>query len=164
MAGDKGDTLSALSDQEEDCMEEKNTNDTIYVIEKAKQKEPVEKLLENSKQLDTVSELIKAKLGGMKLDDLAYEIGISYAAISKIVTEKIRPRRDVLLAIAFVLKMNVEEVQQLLKSGKHATLTSSDPRDIVIIHGKVENMELAEINKVLIQHELKPLTSDIRTF
>lgn len=145
-------------------MEEKNTIDTIYVIEKAKQKEPVEKLLENSKQLDTVSELIKAKLGGMKLDDLAYEIGISYAAISKIVTEKIRPRRDVLLAIAFVLKMNVEEVQQLLKSGKHATLTSSDPRDIVIIHGKVENMELAEINKVLIQHELKPLTSDIRTF
>lgn len=145
-------------------MEEKNTIDTIYVIEKAKQKEPVEKLLENSKQLDTVSELIKAKLDGMKLDDLAYEIGISYAAISKIVTEKIRPRRDVLLAIAFVLKMNVEEVQQLLKSGKHATLTSSDPRDIVIIHGKVENMELAEINKVLIQHELKPLTSDIRTF
>ncbi len=153
-----------LKDQEENRMEEKNTFDTIHVIEKAKQKEPVEKSLENSKQLDTVSEIIKAKLGDMKLDDLAYEIGISYAAISKIVTEEIQPRRNVLLAIAFVLKMQVEEVQQLLKSGKHATLTSSDPRDIVIIHGKVENMELAEINKVLIQHGLKPLTSDIRSF
>lgn len=153
-----------LKDQEENRMEEKNTFDTIHVIEKAKQKEPVEKSLENSKQLDTVSEIIKAKLGDMKLDDLAYEIGISYAAISKIVTEEIQPRRNVLLAIAFVLKMQVEEVQQLLKSGKHATLTSSDPRDIVIIHGKVENMELAEINKVLIQHGFKPLTSDIRSF
>ena len=153
-----------LKDQEENRMEEKNTFDTIHVIEKAKQKEPVEKSLENSKQLDTVSEIIKAKLGDMKLDDLAYEIGISYAAISKIVTEEIQPRRNVLLAIAFVLKMQVEEVQQLLKSGKHATLTSSDLRDIVIIHGKVENMELAEINKVLIQHGLKPLTSDLRSF
>lgn len=153
-----------LKDQEENRMEEKNTFDTIHVIEKAKQKEPVEKSLENSKQLDTVSEIIKAKLGDMKLDDLAYEIGISYAAISKIVTEEIQPRRNVLLAIAFVLKMQVEEVQQLLKSGKHATLTSSDLRDIVIIHGKVENMELAEINKVLIQHGFKPLTSDIRSF
>ena len=136
-----------LKDQEENRMEEKNTFDTIHVIEKAKQKEPVEKSLENSKQLDTVSEIIKAKLGDMKLDDLAYEIGISYAAISKIVTEEIQPRRNVLLAIAFVLKMQVEEVQQLLKSGKHATLTSIDPRDIVIIHGKVENLSLIHISE-----------------
>lgn len=145
-------------------MEEKNTNETVIMISEAENGKSLEELLQNTVQLDTVPELIRSKLGGMKLEDLAYEIGISYAAISKIVTEKIRPRRDVLLAIAFVLKMNVEEVQQLLKSGHHARLTSSDPRDIVIIHGKVENMDLSEINKVLIQHEFKPLTSDNRTF
>jgi transcriptional regulator with XRE-family HTH domain len=145
-------------------MGERGTKKTEIIISSAEQGKSLEELLQNTTQLDTVSELIKSKLGGMKLDDLAYEIGISYAAISKIVTEKIRPRRDVLLAIAFVLRMNVEEVQQLLKSGQHATLTSSNPRDIVIIHGKVENMELAEINKVLTQHEFKPLTSDTRTF
>ena len=145
-------------------MGERGTKKTEIIISSAEQGKSLEELLQNTTQLDTVSELIKSKLGGMKLDDLAYEIGISYAAISKIVTEKIRPRRDVLLAIAFVLRMNVEEVQQLLKSGQHATLTSSNPRDIVIIHGKVENMELAEINKVLKQHEFKPLTSDTRTF
>ena len=145
-------------------MGERGTKKTEIIISSAEQGKSLEELLQNTTQLDTVSELIKSKLGGMKLDDLASEIGISYAAISKIVTEKIRPRRDVLLAIAFVLRMNVEEVQQLLKSGQHATLTSSNPRDIVIIHGKVENMELAEINKVLTQHEFKPLTSDTRTF
>ncbi len=145
-------------------MGERGTKKTEIIISSAEQGKSLEELLQNTTQLDTVSELIKSKLGGMKLDDLAYEIGISYATISKIVTEKIRPRRDVLLAIAFVLRMNVEEVQQLLKSGQHATLTSSNPRDIVIIHGKVENMELAEINKVLTQHEFKPLTSDTRTF
>ena len=145
-------------------MGERGTKKTEIIISSAEQGKSLEELLQNTTQLDTVSELIKSKLGGMKLDDLAYEIGISYAAISKIVTEKIWPRRDVLLAIAFVLRMNVEEVQQLLKSGQHATLTSSNPRDIVIIHGKVENMELAEINKVLTQHEFKPLTSDTRTF
>ena len=145
-------------------MGERGTKKTEIIVSSAEQGKSLEELLQNTTQLDTVSELIKSKLGGMKLDDLAYEIGISYAAISKIVTEKIRPRRDVLLAIAFVLRMNVEEVQQLLKSGQHATLTSSNPRDIVIIHGKVENMELAEINKVLTQHEFKPLTSDTRTF
>jgi len=145
-------------------MGERGTKKTEIIISSAEQGKSLEELLQNTTQLDTVSELIKSKLGGMKLDDLAYEIGISYAAISKIVTEKIRPRRDVLLAIAFVLRMNVEEVQQLLKSGQHATLTSSNPLDIVIIHGKVENMELAEINKVLTQHEFKPLTSDTRTF
>ena len=145
-------------------MGERGTKKTEIIISSAEQGKSLEELLQNTTQLDTVSEIIKSKLGGMKLDDLAYEIGISYAAISKIVTEKIRPRRDVLLAIAFVLRMNVEEVQQLLKSGQHATLTSSNPRDIVIIHGKVENMELAEINKVLTQHEFKPLTSDTRTF
>lgn len=145
-------------------MEERSANGTKIIILDAEQGKPLEESLQKTTHLDTVSKFIQAKLGEIKLDDLAYEIGISYAAISKIVTEKIRPSRDVLLAIAFVLKMQVEEVQQLLKSGKHATLTSSDPRDIVIIHGKVKNMELSEINKVLTQHGLKPLTSDIRTF
>lgn len=145
-------------------MEDKNTNETQYVISDAKEGKSLEELLQNAAQLKTVSELIQTKLGGMKLDDLAFKIGISYAAISKIVTEKIRPKRDVLLAIAFVLNMNVEEVQQLLKSGHHARLTGSDPRDIVIIHGRVENMGLPEMNQLLMQHEFKPLTSDIRPF
>lgn len=145
-------------------MGEEHKSLTNMMIADAEKGKSLEELLQNAARIETVSELIHSKLGEMTLDDLGYEIGLSYAGISKIVSEKIRPKRDILLAIAFVLKMNIEEAQQLLKSGRHAGLTSSDQRDITIIHGKVENLSLTQMNQVLLQHDFKPLTSDVRTF
>lgn len=145
-------------------MGEEQKSLTNIIIDDAKKGKPLEELLQNTAQLKTVSEIIRSRLGGMTLDDLGYEIGISCAGMSKIADDKIRPKRDVLLAIAFVLGMNVEEMQQLLKSGQHAGLTGSVPRDIVIIHGRVESLSLTEMNKTLIRHDFKPLTSAVRSF
>ena len=145
-------------------MKEEHNSLTQIVISDAQKGKSLEELLQNAAPLETVSEMILSKLEGMTLDDLGYEIGVSYNAISKIAAEKIRPGRDVLLAIAFVLGMDIVETQQLVKSGRHAGLTGSDQRDIIIIHARVENMGLSEVNKMLVQHGFRPLTSDSRDF
>lgn len=130
---------------------------THYVINSAKEGETLEKLLENSSPLKPVSVLIMSKLGDMALDKLAVEVGISHAAIYKIRNGKIRPKRDVLLAMAFVLNMTIEETQQFLKSGRRSKLTASDPRDVTIIYGLYRGMSLDKMDSLLEEKQFTPL-------
>lgn len=130
---------------------------TDYVINSAKEGETLEKLLENSSPPKPVSVLIMSKLGDMTLDKLAVEVGISHAAIYKIRNGKIRPKRDVLLAMAFVLNMTMEETQQFLKSGRRSKLTASDPRDVTIIYGRSRGMSLDKMESLLEEKQFAPL-------
>lgn len=136
--------------------------DTDYIINSAKEGETLEKLLESSSPLKPVSVLIMSKLGDMSLDKLAVEVGISHAAIYKIRNGKIRPKRDVLLAMAFVLNMTPEETQQFLKSGRRSKLTAGDLRDVAIIYGRSQGMSLDKMEALLEEKQFAPLVPQKR--
>ena len=132
---------------------------TDIIINGAANGRSVEELLSETLPLEPVSGLILSRLGELSLDDLAIEVGISHSAIYKIREGKIRPQRDVLLAMAFVLKMTVAETQQFLKSGHRAPLTGCDCRDVSIIFGLSTKMSLDEMESLLEKKQFAPLIS-----
>lgn len=132
---------------------------TDLIIQDAASGRSLEELLSETLPLEPVSGLILSKLGELSLDDLATEVGISHSAIYKIRHGKIRPQRDVLLAMAFVLKMTVAETQRLLKSGHRARLTGSDSRDVSIIFGLSTKKSLDEMEALLEERQFAPLVS-----
>ena len=75
---------------------------TDIIINGAANGRSLEELLSETLPLEPVSGLILSRLGELSLDDLAIEVGISHSAIYKIREGKIRPQRDVLLAMACV--------------------------------------------------------------
>lgn len=132
---------------------------TDIIIHGAASGRSLEELLSETLPLEPVSGLILSKLGELSLDDLATEVGISHSAIYKVRDGKIRPQRNVLLAMAFALKMTVAETQQFLKSGHRARLTGSDPRDVSIIFGLSSKMSLDEMEALLEEQQFAPLIS-----
>lgn len=132
---------------------------TDIIINGAANGRSLEELLSETLPLEPVSGLILSRLGELSLDDLATEVGISHSAIYKIRDGKIRPQRNVLLAMAFVLKMTVAETQRFLKSGHRARLTGSDPRDVSIIFGLSQKKSLDEMEALLEERQFAPLVS-----
>lgn len=71
---------------------------------------------------------------------------------------KQRPEQDVLLRMAFALELTGEETQQLLKAGHRAPLTASRPRDIAVIFGLQNGLTLDEMDGILMERGMDPLT------
>ena len=96
-------------------------------------------------------------LSGLERLDMTMECMTEMAYINratgyKIINNKMRPKQDVLLRIAFALKFGPEETQELLKSGYCALLTASSPRDVVPIYGLKHHLLLEEIDELLIEY------------
>lgn len=72
---------------------------------------------------------------------------------------KQRPEQDVLLRMAFALELTGEETQQLLKAGHRAQLTASRPRDIAVIFGLQNGLTLDEMDGILMERGMDPLTT-----
>lgn len=57
--------------------------------------------------------------------------------------------RDVLISIAFSMKLSLEETQLLLRISKFAILDSRNRRDSVIIYGLTHNLTVFETDDIL---------------
>ena len=75
----------------------------------------------------------------------------------KIMNGQRRPSRDVLLRVALVLQLDLEEAQQLLKVGRHAPLTPRDSRDQAVIRGLLHKKSLYDVDEMLDQQGEEPL-------
>jgi hypothetical protein len=75
----------------------------------------------------------------------------------KIMNGQRRPSRDVLLRVALVLKLDLEEAQQLLKVGRHAPLTPRDSRDQAVIRGLLHKKSLYDVDEILDRQGEEPL-------
>lgn len=133
---------------------------TDIVIEGAADGKSVDALLQDMSPLKPLQALILEKLRDKSVETLSRDIAVSYAEVQKIMNGKKHPKRDILLSIAFVLHMNIVETQQLLKSGRRALLTGSDPRDVMIIYGLTNHISLTEMNAILKQRGLEPLLKE----
>lgn len=130
-------------------MNNENVNKTLLMIDKMSRGASLEELLRQSTPMKTLPQLLLPKLGDMSLDTLAVKAGCSRANVYKIMGGKSHPEKDMLLRIAFVLRLSVEDTQQLLKSARRSPLSSGIPRDVCVMYGLMNGLTLEEMDLVL---------------
>ena len=69
--------------------------------------------------------------------------------VYKVMNGTRKPSRNILISIAFGMKMSLEEVQLLLRISKQARLDSRDKRDSIIIYGFVNALSIYETDDLL---------------
>lgn len=67
------------------------------------------------------------------------------------------PSRNKLIALAFGVRLSVEETQKLLKISGNRELYARDERDAIILFALHHNMTISDANELLYEHELKLL-------
>ncbi len=137
--------------------EEKRT--TIMMIERAKRGESLEQMLKEIKQSRTLPQILLPRMKDMSNEVLADLAGCSRAYVYGIMNGTKHPGKDLLLRIAFVLGMSVDEAQEMLKTAHRAQLSSKDHRDVCIIFGLVHGLDLETMDEVLLEQDQKPLSA-----
>ena len=59
------------------------------------------------------------------------------------------PSRDVLIRVALILHLEVEQAQALLKAGHRAQLTPRDDRDAILLSCLIRRLSLADADELL---------------
>lgn len=67
------------------------------------------------------------------------------------------PERKKLLALAVGMRLNLEELQTLLKCSGYAPLYAKNPFDCVVIFGVCKGLTVAEINELLFDYGMETL-------
>lgn len=71
-----------------------------------------------------------------------------------------KPSRQILLTIAFGLKLSLEETQLLLRVSKLALLDSRDKRDSIIIYALVNHLSVFQADDLLAENGFVTLQKD----
>ena len=117
-------------------MGEDRVNRTILMIEAMGSGASLDEMLKKAEPMKTLPEMILPKLRDMSFDTLGVLAGCSRANIYKLMSGKSHPEKDMLLRIAFVLRLSVEDTQQLLKSARRSPLSSGQiPSAVRLIGG-----------------------------
>lgn len=132
---------------------------TVMMIERANSGESLEQMLKAIKQARKLPQILLPRIGGMSNEVLADLAGCSRAYVYGIMKGVKHPEKDLLLRIAFVLGMDVDETQEMLKTAHRAALSSRDKRDICVIFGLVNRLDLETMDEVLLEQGQKPLSS-----
>ena len=124
---------------------------TSFLIDQMKKGMSFNEVIEDVKPAESLPSLLLKYTGraGMSTERMAEFAGLSRAAGYKIMNGKMRPEADSLIRLAFVLELNVEETQALLKSGHRAMLSGGDQRDAAILYGLINGLSLAEMDELL---------------
>ena len=67
------------------------------------------------------------------------------------------PERNKLLCLAISMKLNIDEVQQMLKCAGYAPLYVKIPFDSIILFGFCKELSVIEINELLYEYGLETL-------
>lgn len=67
------------------------------------------------------------------------------------------PERKKLLCLAIGMGLNIDEVQQLLKSAGYSQLYVKKPFDSVVLYGFCKGLSVVEINEQLYKYDLETL-------
>lgn len=89
--------------------------------------------------------------------DAAKESGVG-EYVYKILNGTRKPSRNVLIAVALGMKLELEETQLLLRISKFAVLDSRDKRDSVIIYGLVNHLTVFNVDDLLTQNDMVTLS------
>ncbi|MBQ6174839.1 MAG: hypothetical protein IJK28_09460 [Clostridia bacterium] len=136
---------------------------TIRMIDEMGKGASLDEMLKASQPMKSISQLILPHLGDMSYETLGVLAGTSRANVYKLMDGRSHPEQDVLLRIAFTLQMDVEETQQLLKSAHRSQLTATIPRDVCLLYGLLNRLDLMEMDEVLREKGFKPLWPEAKT-
>lgn len=67
------------------------------------------------------------------------------------------PERGKVLALAIGMGLNLEQVQQLLKTAGYSTLYVKRPFDSIVLYGICKKMSVAQINELLYDYGMETL-------
>jgi len=108
----------------------------------------------NKSTSDYLNELIQIK--NINISVVAKDSGAG-EYVYKIFKGDRKPSRDVLLSIAFGMKLSLEETQFLLRLSKFAILDSRDKRDSTIIYAIMHDLSVFQLDDVLDNNGLTTL-------
>ena len=141
-------------------MDSEKKRTTIMLIERASRGESLEQMLKAIRQSRKLPQILLPRMGGMSNEALADLAGCSRAYVYGIMKGVKHPEKDLLLRIAFVLGMDVEETQEMLQTAHRAPLSARDRRDICLIFGLANGLDLETMDEVLAEQGQKPLFPD----
>ena len=137
-----------------------NTGPTEMAISRLKNGTPVTKILQETRS-PTLGDYLFEFLckTNRSTETIAGLAGLNKSSLYRILNAEVCPQRNVLLRLSRIVNMNLSETQKLLKLGNLASLSGSNPRDIVIIDGILRNLDIVDINNNLTKNGFSDLFS-----
>lgn len=110
-------------------------------------------------QISTLPEYLESWLQkrGRSRADVVRASNLNRAYVYQIFSGRKYPSRDKVIALAFGLRLNTEEVQTLLKQAGYRELYPRDPRDALLLHSLSRGQTIIEANEVLYDHNIEVL-------
>lgn len=138
---------------------------TMDVFEAIKTQSNIEDFIESNKEIYKSNDLQyrmneHLNLKGLSLASLLPHMQCSKAYLYMIYNGTRKPSREIVIQIAYALKLSLEECQQLLKCSGLAALYSKDQRDSIIIHYMYHKKSILDTNDLLINKGYQPLLND----
>lgn len=100
-------------------------------------------------------ELVAQK--GIKKADAIKRSGLNESYAYQIFNGIRIPERKKLLSLAVGMKLNLEEIQILLKTSQYAQLYAKNEYDCIVIYGICHGLSVIEINSLLYDHGFETL-------
>lgn len=137
--------------------ERENVSTTRLMMEGDFDREKLREWMRELKPAPTIASLLLPRMGEMSNEELGARAAISRSTVYKIFKGEMRPDRDPLIRIAFVLGMEPQDAQQLLKTSQRGALTANERRDVLLIYGLRNHCTLEEMDELLREFSMKPL-------
>ena len=110
-------------------------------------------------QVDSLPEYLKGWLARKKLTkaDVVRRSNLNRAYVYQIFLGRKYPSRDKVIALAFGLGLDAEEVQTLLKQAGYRELYPRDPRDALLLYAFSQGQGILDANELLFDHNIEVL-------
>ncbi|HNW85626.1 MAG TPA: hypothetical protein PLP25_00605 [Candidatus Limiplasma sp.] len=126
---------------------------TGIVIDQINQGAPLEDLPQ-ARELPKLSTVLNEMMGKRSLstEALFERAALNRATGFKVLANRMIPSPNVLLRLALVLQLDIDETQWLLKCGHHAQLSASRARDIILLKAVHDHLSIDEVDQLLLQN------------
>ena len=140
-------------------MDQKSTDELTHEIKTATDIEDY--FTENREQMlsQSLPEHLKLLLSlkGLGKADVVRDSQLDRSYVYQIFSGERKPSRDKLIALAFGLRLCVEETCRMLKLSGNRELYARDERDALILYALQHQKTILETNELLFAHAFSPL-------
>ena len=137
------------------------TSNTIQIIQKIQLSDlDIHELIDIT-ELPDIGSVLNTYMGKRDISTAALfeRAGLNRTYGFRVMNGQRIPSRDVLLRLAFVLQLDIEQTQYLLKCAEEAPLSGRRQRDIVLLKLLHEKVDLMDAEDLLVELDLEPLMS-----
>ena len=140
--------------------------DTSEIIEQLQLSADFQSFYQENKEYmvdKTLAELLEQLLqqSGISKADAIKNAEMSETYGYHIFSGRRTPERGKVLALAIGMRLNLEQVQQLLKAAGYSALYVKRPFDSVVIYGICNKMTVAQINELLYEYGMETIGQNV---